>query len=825
MPREIKDQEKLVQAVKNLNLTAELFEEQNGKPKYKNDVEVIVHGRDSDNGKRIGPYMRLLAFDGGEAIMRQGEWGGNTFYIGVEGVLDVLVEDPSGGQRKINQLQPGTCFGEMAVLAGVERNATISVAAGQTATVLEVTRPALRLLRKLPRFGQALDETYRIHGFGRVMEDLTHAVRDPLNQQIVDQLREISKFVVYGKHHVLCEEGKPVDKIFLIKSGWVRRSLGIPFEAASTSTVMGVGESIGVDFLGAGNCLGLEGATQESVWPYSASLMARSEVLEVPVDSLAANLWLRDHILEAFSNFSNADDRLPPTIECVPDFRPMAAAEHEITTGIVDGANLLVMDMDLCVRCGNCSMACHKVHGQSRLLRRGIHITRPFKMGAPKTQHVLSPQVCMHCKDPECLTGCPTGAIFRDPLGHVDIDPATCIGCYDCANQCPYDAITMVPRDNGPKPGFDLVGTLKQKLSFSTPLPRTPEPTRDMVAIKCNLCEDTPLNPKHAKRPAYSCEENCPTGALVRVDPLEYFDEIAATQGIIFRDQTHAIGRNIHRSDPLARLWHIAGIALSVVAVVGTIWGLAAYGLDGRLGDTWLTMRWITGLVGLGGIAAVMTYPARKQIYRRRAGALRYWMLAHVYVGTLAGILLLLHSGTSTGGLLTTSLYVAFDVVIATGLFGIASYIVAPRIMTSIEGEPLLIEDLIGRRAELKDELDQIEKSSQGWLRDEIEDKVVKRFQSKSFLLKQIVRRQPLKTLVAESREEFKERLTRLATDDERLLLQNAVETAVTLRRIDALIILHKLLRIWIPPHVIATSLMLALMLVHVIQVVFFVPR
>jgi Fe-S-cluster-containing dehydrogenase component/CRP-like cAMP-binding protein len=826
MPREVTDQEALLEAIKKLKLTSELFDEQNGKLKYKGDLEVIVQGKDSDNGKKIGPYMRLLAYDAGEVIMRQGEWGGNTFYIGVDGVLDVLINDPSGGQRKINQLQPGVCFGEMAVLAGVERNATIAVPPGATATVIEVTRAALRLLRKLPRFGQALDDTYRSHGFGRVLEDLSQSVRHPLNKEIVEKLREISKFVVYGKYHVLCEERTPIDKIFLIRSGWVRRSRGIPFEAGSTGIVMGVGESIGVDFLGAGNCLGLEGATQSASWPYSASLMARSEVLEVPVAPLAANPSLRDHIFAAFSGFSNADDHLPPTLESIPDFRPMAAAEQEIATGIVDGANLMVMDMDLCVRCGNCSLACHKVHGQSRLLRRGIHIARPVKVRANKTQHVLSPQVCMHCKDPECLSGCPTSAIFRDPMGHVDINPTTCIGCFDCATQCPYDAITMVPRDGGDAQDFDLIGTLKRRLSLKTPVPPPPPPpTKDMVAIKCNLCEDTPLNPAGARRPAYSCEENCPTGALVRVDPIEYFDEIASTQGIIFRDQTHAIGRNIHQSDPLARLWHSGGASLTIVAAAAAIWGLMTYGLDGRLAGTWLTMRWITGLVGLLGVVSVMTYPARKQIYRRRAGALRYWMLAHVYFGALAGVLLLLHSGTPGGGLLTTSLYVTFDFVIATGLFGVGAYMVAPRVMTSIEGEPLLVEDLVARRQELREDFDDIVKKSEGWLREEIEDKVSKRFLSKLFLWQQLVRRQQLKALLAESRNEFRDRLTRLATDDEKVLLQNAVETAVTMRRVDALIFLHKILRVWIPPHVIATSLMLALMLVHIIQVVFFSSR
>ena len=370
------------------------------------------------------------------------------------------------------------------------------------------------------------------------------------------------------------------------------------------------------------------------------------------------------------------------------------------------------MDMDLCVRCGNCSLACHKVHGQSRLLRRGISITRPVAIGSERTQHVLSPQVCMHCKDPECLTGCPTGSIFRDPRGYVDIDPATCIGCFDCATQCPYDAISMVPRNGAPVVTFDLMGTLRKTFSLPAPPLRSfaLTPADDVVAIKCNLCEHTPLNPQGAARQAYSCEENCPTGALLRVDPVKYFTEVGKTQGLIFRDQNQAFGRNIHKSDPLAKALHIAGVVLLLSAGVAAIWGLATRGFDGVLAGTWLTMRWLTGLVGLFGIAVVMTYPLRKQVYRRRAGALRYWMLVHIYVGALAGLILLLHAGTRTGGLLTTLLYLAFDVVIASGLFGIASYIVAPRILTSIEGEPLLIEDLVARRAELQQELDEIVK-------------------------------------------------------------------------------------------------------------------
>jgi hypothetical protein len=145
--------------------------------------------------------------------------------------------------------------------------------------------------------------------------------------------------------------------------------------------------------------------------------------------------------------------------------------------------------------------------------------------------------------------------------------------------------------------------------------------------------------------------------------------------------------------------------------------------------------------------------------------------------------------------------------------------------MTSIEGEPLLLEDLIGRQTELRSEFEQTVNKSQGWLRDELEERVRKRFFGIGFLMRQLFRREQLKTLLADARQEFKEHLTRTATDDERVLLQEAVEIAVTLRRVEALILLHKALKLWIAPHVLATSLMLALMLVHIIQVIFFSQR
>ncbi|HJQ34243.1 MAG TPA: cyclic nucleotide-binding domain-containing protein [Pyrinomonadaceae bacterium] len=824
MPTQIKKHQTVLEAIRGVDIISELLDKQAGHFQHELDLEVIAYGRNY-NGKKVGPYVQLFEYAPGEEVIREGDWGGNTFYITVDGRLDVYVRDrESGEDLRVGEIPPGVSFGEMSVLAGVPRNATIRVPEGGRARVLEVTRPALRLLRKLPKFGQMLDANYRKHGLGRTLIDVGQATGEAFPPALLERLGKSARFMVYAKHHVLFREGDRVDRVIFIKNGWVRRVRGLGYGAVLAElNVEGLTDDVGVDFLGAGNCLGLEGVERDERWGYTAVVLQRTEVLEVAMPPLRADAGLRETFIRTFSDFSKADDDVKVSVGL--DRALVSATEREIATGVVDGTNLLVMDMDKCVRCGNCSMACHQVHGQSRLLRRGIHIERPRNYGGVSSEQILVPSVCMHCQDPECLTGCPTGAIGRFANGQIDIDPKTCIGCGDCATQCPYNAITMIPRKpDAPKPPT-LAGRLKGWLSLARA--RMPEPvtaTENLLATKCNLCAGTPLNKPGAKTQAFSCQENCPTGALVRVNPREYFSEVNRRIGVVFHDQTHAIGRNIHKRDPLALFWHVFGVLLTVALTGGTIWALERFGIDTHLGGTWLTVRWITGFVGLFGIAAVMTYAARKQVYRRRAGALRYWMLMHVYLGVAAGLVLLLHGGRTTGGLLTSLLMITFDAVIVTGLFGTVVYFVAPRIMTSIEGEPLLVEDLRARREELRETLAEIGQRATPELREFIRRKVRGRVFSFRYLLRQYLRREELTRLLAAARETYEAEARSLDTESRRLLLE-AVEATVTLRRVDSLIYLHQLLKLWLAPHVVATSLMLALMLVHIVQVALFVVR
>jgi hypothetical protein len=168
---------------------------------------------------------------------------------------------------------------------------------------------------------------------------------------------------------------------------------------------------------------------------------------------------------------------------------------------------------------------------------------------------------------------------------------------------------------------------------------------------------------------------------------------------------------------------------------------------------------------------------------------------------------------------------ITFDLVIATGIFGIACYFVAPRLLTRIEGSPLLIDDLGQRRTELQARLAEIGSSPSEPLRSIVRKKVIPRFVAFGYLLRQYVSREELDEMLDAAKQEFSTEFGTLANERDRAALERAIESAATLRRVDALIYLHRLLKIWLAPHVITTSLMLALMIVHIIQVVYYASR
>jgi Fe-S-cluster-containing dehydrogenase component/CRP-like cAMP-binding protein len=151
----------------------------------------------------------------------------------------------------------------------------------------------------------------------------------------------------------------------------------------------------------------------------------------------------------------------------------------------VQGTATMVIDLDRCTRCDDCVKACATAHdGNPRFIRHG-----------PVHGHSMIANACLQCADPICMIECPTGAIHRDRTdGFIVINEQTCIGCAQCANNCPFDAIRMVEVR-------DPTGNLVVDTRSGKPLTE---------ATKCDLCIEQITGP--------ACQQACPHDAMFRLD-------------------------------------------------------------------------------------------------------------------------------------------------------------------------------------------------------------------------------------------------------------------------------------------------------------------
>ena len=98
---------------------------------------------------------------------------------------------------------------------------------------------------------------------------------------------------------------------------------------------------------------------------------------------------------------SNKRSRPPPAAQS-----PARSCSEFTDQGLYNAQRLLVLDLEACTRCDECTKACSDTHdGVTRLIREGLRIDK-----------WLVASSCRSCSDPYCLVGCPVDAIHRiDP--------------------------------------------------------------------------------------------------------------------------------------------------------------------------------------------------------------------------------------------------------------------------------------------------------------------------------------------------------------------------------------------------------------------------
>jgi len=114
-------------------------------------------GLSADEIASILSTARPLEVAGGEILFRQGDPGG-TMYVITSGRVRVMLEDDAGEETLLNVLDRGAHFGELSMLIGSPRNATISAVVDTDLLVLSHEQFA-EAVDKVPQFAVNLSKT------------------------------------------------------------------------------------------------------------------------------------------------------------------------------------------------------------------------------------------------------------------------------------------------------------------------------------------------------------------------------------------------------------------------------------------------------------------------------------------------------------------------------------------------------------------------------------------------------------------------------------------------------------------------------------------
>ena len=107
----------------------------------------------------------------------------------------------------------------------------------------------------------------------------------------------------------------------------------------------------------------------------------------------------------------------------------------------------MVIDVNRCVGCQTCTVACK--HTNDTL--PGVQWRRVLDVETgefPDVERVFLVTGCQHCAEPPCVPVCPSGATKQREDGLVTMDYERCIGCAACAVACPYQARTIVHKQD-----------------------------------------------------------------------------------------------------------------------------------------------------------------------------------------------------------------------------------------------------------------------------------------------------------------------------------------------------------------------------------------
>jgi CRP-like cAMP-binding protein/Zn-dependent protease len=177
--------------------------------------------------------VRLRTFGRGQPVVRQGDRA-EAFYVVRKGGLQVVEEDPeTGKERTLRVLRRGESFGELALMEGARRTATVR--AQEESEVFEVDKGTfdrlLASMMRVPEFAPSFQEMVEL----RELRCFAHLETDQLHE-----LMEHGQWMSLAPGETVFEQGDPGDAFYAIGSGQVD-----VFQDGSLVRTLGAGSFFG----------------------------------------------------------------------------------------------------------------------------------------------------------------------------------------------------------------------------------------------------------------------------------------------------------------------------------------------------------------------------------------------------------------------------------------------------------------------------------------------------------------------------------------------------------------------------------------------------
>ncbi|NOZ23457.1 MAG: cyclic nucleotide-binding domain-containing protein [Planctomycetes bacterium] len=410
--------------------------------------------------RSLAEKVQLIEAAPGGVICRQGEYD-TSLYVILSGLAEATARTDANAKVELATYGPGTFFGRTDVRSDAPNAYTVT--ARERAVLLSIPGERFTaLVEESAELGAMLAYTHRRRAVRYGLRLVPFFSR--FSERGLDELGRRGKVREYGRGEVIFKQGEEGDSLHLVLSGIVK-------------VVIEGGEEKILAYLKRGACFGEMALVKNEKRMASVVAVNPTQTLQIMKDAFEGFLAAHSDIAAKIRR--TIAEREAENIELEKD--PERAERLKFMEGLIDSSEVLIIDLNRCIRCDNCVEACRVVRGSARLRREGERFA----------DYVIA-TACRQCRDPACML-CPRGAISRDKHGEIHFGE-NCVGCGFCAKKCPFGNISIVEVGAEEETGKKI-----------------------RKAVKCDLCRDRPYAP---------CVYNCPTGALQRVSPGVLFAKV-----------------------------------------------------------------------------------------------------------------------------------------------------------------------------------------------------------------------------------------------------------------------------------------------------------